>query len=172
MIEKISLRKYNLGDIRHIMKLFVNDKILRPVSVPKKASEITRAYEMKWLKKTIGQYRKKNPEEYNLVITMNDEPIGGIGIGSINYYNNRAACGYWIGEPYWSRGYGTKALKVFLKEVIKKFKLVRIVAYTNDYNKASARILEKNGFRLECIRKKAVKEGRRYLNDKQYVLVK
>ncbi len=172
MIEKITLRKWKKSDINTIMEFFVNEKIVRPLNVQKKFKDIDRKFEVKWLSGTIKNYKTKKPEEYNLAIILNNQVIGGIGLGSINYYHNKADCGYWLAQPYWGKGYTTKALKAFIDEMIKKFKLVRLTAYVNEYNKSSARVLEKNGFKLECIRRKAVKDGNKHISDKQYALVK
>ena len=161
-----------MTDIENIMKSFVNDKILKNINLPKEAKEITKSYEMKWLKNTTKNYKSKKPEEYNLAIIINGNFVGGIGLHKINYSNNNAEVGYWIAESYWGKGYATNALKKFLKEVIRKFKLVRLTAYVNDYNKGSQRVLEKNGFKFECTRKKSVRRGNKYINDKQYALIK
>ena len=161
-----------MSDINALMNLLANDKILKDMDSPKRAKEITRSGEIKWLKDVIKNYKIKEPEEYNLAITVGDNFIGTIGVNEFDYKNNNAEIGYWIGEPYWGKGYATLALKKFLKELFRKFKLVRIYAYVNDYNKASQKVLENCGFKLEGIRRKVVKEGNKYLNDKQYSLIK
>lgn len=169
---KLILRKFRVIDIGNIMKLFVNNRILNDINLPKKAKEITKSYEMKWLKNTIKNYKLRKPEEYNLAIIIDGDFIGGIGLHKINHNHNNAEVGYWIGEPYWGKNYATLALRKFLKEIFRKFKLVRVVGYVNDYNRGSQRVLEKNGFKFECIRKKAVKKGNKYINDKQYSLIR
>lgn len=171
-MERLILRKFRMSDIDVLMKLFVNDKVLRDINLPKKAKEITKTYEMKWLKNTIENYKSKKPEEYNLAIIVGDNFVGGIGLHKINHINNNAEVGYWIAESYWRKDYATLALKKFLKEVSRKFKFVRICGYVNEDNIASQKVLEKSGFKLEGIRRKAVKKGNEYINDKQYALVK
>lgn len=171
-MEKLKLRKLRASDIDEIMKNFINEKILTNINIPKKANEITKSFEMKWFRNVIKNYKLKKPKEYTLAIIIKSKPSGVIDLHKIDYDNRNAEVGCWIAEQYWGKGYGTTALKEFLKEINKRFNFIRITGYVNEDNVGSQRILEKNGFKLECIRKKAVKKGSKYINDKQYALVK
>jgi ribosomal-protein-alanine N-acetyltransferase len=78
--------------------------------------------------------------------------------------------GYFIGEPYWGKGIATKAVESMLAYIEKQFDVVRIFAEVFEHNKASMRILRKNGFHLESIRQKAVIKDGVIMDD--YVWVK
>jgi RimJ/RimL family protein N-acetyltransferase len=52
--------------------------------------------------------------------------------------------GYWLGRDYWGRGLASEALGAFL-QIVKERPLRATVAPAN---RASVRVLEKNGFRL------------------------
>ena len=169
--ETITIRKLAIKDIDAIMKNFVNDSVLDKVNQQKKAKELTKKDEMKWLKSTIKNYSLKKPSEYNLAIIVSKRVVGAIGTHKIDYDNHNAEIGYWLGEEYWGKGYVTSALKEFIKIIEKKFTLTRLTAYVNENNPASARVLEKNGFFYECTRKKSVRKNKGYINDKQYARV-
>ncbi len=57
----------------------------------------------------------------------------------------------------------TKVRKVFIKYAFKQYKLRRIYALCRTHNKASARVLEKSGFKLEgTIKNDVLKDGKYY----------
>lgn len=75
-------------------------------------------------------------------------------------YRINAEIGYWIGEPYWRKGYATDAVKLLLDYAFKELNLLRVYAYVFEYNIASMRVLEKAGFEKEAeIKSSIIKEG-------------
>lgn len=52
--------------------------------------------------------------------------------------------GYWIGKPFWGRGYATQALAAFLAEFPERPLRARVAPH----NAGSIRVLEKCGFRF------------------------
>ena len=95
-------------------------------------------------------------------IINGEEAIGGIGLVlQADVYRRSAEIGYWLGEPFWGRGIATGALGALVKHAFTAFDLVRLYATVFEWNPASMRVLEKNGFKLEGImRKSVVKDGR------------
>lgn len=60
-----------------------------------------------------------------------------------------AMMSYCVFEPdCWGRGIASKALGLFLREIVPKFGLETVGAFTYADNLPSVRVLEKNGFRL------------------------
>ena len=106
---------------------------------------------------------KANGPGYNYAI-FNEENIfvGGCGIiPKKDIYRLTAEVGYWIGQPYWGRGYATAAAKQLADIAFNDLKLVRIYAEVFACNPASMRVLEKAGFTLDAILKKnMIKEGK------------
>lgn len=58
----------------------------------------------------------------------------------------RAELGYWIGRPYWGRGYATSAARRLLAHGFERMDLDAVVARCFALNHASARVIEKLGF--------------------------
>jgi ribosomal-protein-alanine N-acetyltransferase len=58
-----------------------------------------------------------------------------------------AELGYWIGRPYWGRGYATEAGRAVLAFAFRHLALERIVVSAMLDNPASHRVIEKLGFR-------------------------
>lgn len=168
----IKLRKFKLSDANNLHKLFANDKVLKNLSGNMKAKKITIEQEKDYIKNTISNYKPRNPKVYHLAITINNKIIGSIGAHKINYKTLEAEIGYWIGENYWGKGYATKAIKQISKRLFNKFNLKKIKASPFSSNKASQKALEKAGFKFEKERKKAIKKGKKLLNDKIYSILK
>ncbi len=53
--------------------------------------------------------------------------------------------GYWVGRPYWSRGYATEAVQL-MESVAQNRGIRRLAAETFPHNQASQRVLVKAGF--------------------------
>ncbi|MFZ0263888.1 MAG: GNAT family N-acetyltransferase [Nitrososphaeraceae archaeon] len=72
--------------------------------------------------------------------------VGTISIKKIDLVNKKADLGYWIGEQYWGRGIATECLKLIIDYAFSaELGLKQLCAYVFPENKASIRVLEKNG---------------------------
>jgi RimJ/RimL family protein N-acetyltransferase len=68
--------------------------------------------------------------------------------------------GYWLGEPYWGRGWMTRAVQAASEWALDDYKLIRVFAHVFSHNVGSMRVLEKAGFEREGImRRSAIKNG-------------
>lgn len=107
-----------------------------------------------------------------LAIEANNDIAGCIGLELQEDISRLSAeLGYWIGEPYWKQGIATKAVAQMMEYTADAFpNLVRIFAKVFEHNKASMRVLEKNGFHLECIHKRSAIKNDKILDE--YVWVK
>lgn len=95
------------------------------------------------------------------VTTEADGLVGTIGL-DLAPQHRRAELGYWIGVPYWGRGYATEAVVVVLDHGFTQLGLERIHACHYLRNPASGRVLEKAGMRHEgTLRSHVVRFGRR-----------
>jgi RimJ/RimL family protein N-acetyltransferase len=63
----------------------------------------------------------------------------------------RAELGYWIGVPYWNKGFATEAARVVLEFAFARLHLRRIVARHYTANPASGRVLKKLGMTHEGV---------------------
>jgi RimJ/RimL family protein N-acetyltransferase len=143
----IKLRKYKERDLdRHLELFLMND-------ICKKINDKIREQEKEWLKKVIANYKKEKPDFFTIAIILNDKLIGNLVAEKIDYKNKTLEIGFWIGKDYWGKGITTKALNLFLKKIIKKFKPRKILAHHKKDNPASGRVLEKAGFNFESEKK-------------------
>ncbi|MBX3239915.1 MAG: GNAT family N-acetyltransferase [Chitinophagaceae bacterium] len=81
-----------------------------------------------------------------------------------------AELGYWVGEPFWGKQVATIAVRQMTEYTFSYFpQIIRLFARVFEFNKASMRVLEKNGFHLESIQKRAVIKNDRILDDYVWV---
>ncbi|MEI7801911.1 MAG: GNAT family protein, partial [Bacteroidota bacterium] len=98
----------------------------------------------------IAEFEKENPQKV-FGIFLNDEPIGSVGVfPDADIYRKNAELGYWIGEPFWNKGYATEAVTAMLDYGFKSFEIERIYAAVFSYNDASKKVVEKSGFNFEA----------------------
>jgi RimJ/RimL family protein N-acetyltransferase len=67
-----------------------------------------------------------------------------------------AELGYWLGRRHWGSGLMTRVVATYLDWAVPALGLRRVEANVLDINAASVRVLEKNGFREEGLRRGAV----------------
>ena len=105
------------------------------------------------------------------LIYWNNEVAGEIGITiKEDVFRLNAEIGYFISKKFWGKGLATQAVKKMTDYTFKHFDVIRIVAGVFDFNKSSMKVLEKNGFYLESIRKNAVIKNDKIIDD--YIWVK
>ncbi len=80
--------------------------------------------------------------------------IGSVGVDDFKIgTTHRVEVGYWLAKAYRGQGLINVALSVFIQYAFNNLEVTRLTAHTLDFNVASAKILEKNRFKLEgCLR--------------------
>jgi len=97
----------------------------------------------------IAAQEKERLEGTAYVFTIKDgrELVGACGLHGIEGDCAREL-GFWIGPPYWGKGYATFGVKMVLHFAFKNLRLERVGSRALESNTASRRVLEKNGFHL------------------------
>ncbi|WEG12590.1 GNAT family N-acetyltransferase [Pullulanibacillus sp. KACC 23026] len=88
--------------------------------------------------------------EYPFAIYQKEsnEIIGTITI-RIDKNNNKGELGYWMGRNYWGKGYASEAVRALIFFGFNELNLNKICASALSKNKASIKVLEKNGLKKE-----------------------
>jgi len=106
---------------------------------------------LEWIDKQLAQ-----KPVTNFAITYKEKIAGSAGIIlNDDVYRNTIELGYFVGEPYWNQGIATEAVRVLCNHIQQQFKATRITARVFQYNRSSMKVLQKCGFHLEGIQKKA-----------------
>ena len=97
-----------------------------------------------------------------LAIEIDGEACGGIALRPGQGERAHAAeLGYWLGRRHWGQGRMTRIVAAYLDWAVPALGLARVEATVLEGNPASMRVLEKNGFLREGIRRSALrKQGR------------
>jgi RimJ/RimL family protein N-acetyltransferase len=104
-----------------------------------------------WIRYTMAQ--RELGREVNFAVMSDEEPSGaGIVVGVCGVLNiagtpRRGELGYWIGVPYWGRGYATAAAKALVRIVFEQYGVAELYSSCLVRNRPSFRVLEKTGFR-------------------------
>jgi ribosomal-protein-alanine N-acetyltransferase len=86
----------------------------------------------------------------------------GILVGSISAIagefekQKTAEIGYWVAKHYWGKGIATNALQKFTHLLFENTDLIRLNASVFEGNLASAKVLQKCGYKLEAVLEKAI----------------
>ena len=82
-----------------------------------------------------------------------------------------AELGYWFGRPFWGKGVATEAVRQMCALGFAEWDIVRIFAEPFSRNRASCRVLEKNGFQHEGTKRLSVYKRGKLLDSELYALV-
>ena len=104
-------------------------------------------------------------------IVVDGQVVGSISVErKAGDEHNIGELGYMILTPWWSKGIGTEAVRQMCSIARKELGLGRISATVFEGNRASERVLEKNGFRLEETKTGAVVKGGKAMDVRVYRL--
>ena len=110
-----------------------------------------------WIRLVEAQPRP--PMQFGVI--LGDAAIGGIGLEKrADVHRKTAEIGYWLGRRHWGKGIATAAVRRLTEHAFAAFDLERLEAAVFAWNPASARVLEKAGYRLEARLERSVfKDG-------------
>ncbi len=112
-----------------------------------------------WIESYAPEYAKGTTLRFAITLAESGELVGAMGL-RIERDHHRAELGYWIGTPYWNRGFATEAARAVIAFGFESLQLHRIHANHLTRNPASGRVMEKAGMRYEgALREHVLKWG-------------
>ena len=69
-----------------------------------------------------------------------------VGVVTINEMKNQPSIDYWVGQPYWGKGYATSAVHQAIQYGVLRLSIDRFVSKALRMNLRSHKVLTKNGF--------------------------
>jgi len=141
---RLILRKPTLADAEAVFIRYASDpEVTRYLGWPRHQSiDDTKAFltfsDAEWSRWPAGPYLIESRSSHKL--------LGGTGLGFEDL--SRAVTGYVLARDAWGHGYATEALTAIV-DIAEAVGVVRLYALCHPDHPASARVLEKCGFRLE-----------------------
>jgi RimJ/RimL family protein N-acetyltransferase len=134
---RLILRAPRLGDAKAIAAL-ANDR-----QIAENTARIPHPYKLSDAKDWIGGANKK-PDEEQYVITLADGTL--IGACGIEQPDGAPSIGYWLGQPFWRKGYATEAVRALIDHAFSDLEHEDLQACARVTNPASRHVIEKCGF--------------------------
>ena len=157
--DRLQLRSFALTDATAVQEL------AGAVEIASMTANIPHPYLDGMAEEWIGGHAEAfaRGELANQAITLRStaELIGAIGL-VISAQQHRAELGYWIGRPYWGRGYCTEAARAIVAFGFEQLDLHRIVATHFARNPASGRVMQKLGMAREGLLRQHLSKGTHY----------
>lgn len=144
--EKVYLREVRLEDVNERYYVWMNDPDINQYMETRFQPQ-GKDYILQYVK-----FHKDKSDEpfFAICLKSNDEHVGNIKLGPIDYHHRVADISYFIGEKaYWGKGLATEAIKLVLGFGFRVLDLKKIKAGTYISNKGSRGVLRKNGFIVE-----------------------
>lgn len=104
------------------------------------------------------------------ITTPRDGLIGAVGL-MLEREAGIGELGYWIGVPYWGRGYATEAARAVVCYGFERLALKRIAARAFCRNPASSRVLRKIGMLHEGTQRRALLKNDELLDTELYAIL-
>jgi RimJ/RimL family protein N-acetyltransferase len=163
--ERLRIRAYREADIAELVPL------IGAREVAATTGRIPHPYSEEDAREFLAQIEVER--EVRLAITLRDggRLIGGIGLRLFEPHE-QAELGYWLGVPYWGKGYATEAAREMLRYGFQDLKLHRIFATQFANNPASGRILKKLGMRHEGCQREHFRKWDQFVDLELYGLLR
>ncbi|QYR21982.1 GNAT family N-acetyltransferase [Paenibacillus sp. sptzw28] len=144
--ERLVLRPFELGDSVQVQKLAGDIEVARttlsiPYPYPDGAAE-------SWISGCHGRSETGDGFAFAMVGKDNSVLIGCISI-NIAKPHNRGELAYWVGRPFWGKGYAAEAAKQVVQFGFETLKLNKIWAAAMVKNPASSNVMSKVGMKHE-----------------------
>ena len=106
-------------------------------------------------------------------IVVEGHAVGSIGIFlGTDVYEKSAELGYWLAEEFWGKGIMSAAVGQLCQAAFERFDIVRIYAEPFAHNTGSRRVLERNGFTMEGIKRNGVFKSGKVFDYCMYALLR
>jgi RimJ/RimL family protein N-acetyltransferase len=139
---RLVLRAPRRSDIKAIASL-ANDR-----RIAANTARIPHPYGIEDAEQFIASVNKREGEAC-FVIMLECAPVG---VCSVDLREDGPEVGYWLGVPYWGRGFATEAVRALIGHAFGDLEHEALISGARVNNPASRRVLEKCGFQWTGVR--------------------
>lgn len=167
--ERLRLRQLMHDDAEAVIDVFSTEAMLRylnidPTDTPEKAIEL-----IDWLNRMFEEGIAVN---WGITLLNDDTVIGTCGNYGWDKSNRKVDIGYHIIQPLWGKGYATEAARDVVAWCFDNLNVHRIQADCTEGNIGSERVLLKCGFTHEGTWRESCWEHERFVNIRQFGLLR
>jgi [ribosomal protein S5]-alanine N-acetyltransferase len=123
-----------------------------------------------WIGTHAAAWRARRLATWAIVERASSALAGSIGL-QLEFEHARAELGYWVGVPYWGRGFATEAAAAVVAFAFDGLRLNRVHAHHFGRNPASGRVLEKIGMKCEGTHRQSIRKGGRFEDIATYAML-
>lgn len=146
--KRLEIRLLGEADLPALYAMYSHPEVMRYWSYPP-WTEMDQARQM--LQDTLSSYQDGSGLQLGIERKADRVLVGVCSLFQIHKTSRRAEIGYLLGLPYWGSGIMHEALQAFVSYAFITLQLNRLEADIDPRNLASARTLERLGFKLEGI---------------------
>jgi RimJ/RimL family protein N-acetyltransferase len=167
--ERLTLRLFEPADAPAVRRLagayeVALNTLTIPHPYPEGAAE-------EWIASNEKAFDEGKMLNFAIVVRETGEVAGSIGL-VMTLQHDKAEIGYWIGVPYWNRGYATEAARALFDYGFSEWNLNRIDAGHFDRNPSSGRVMQKAGMQYEGRFRQYIKKWDEYLDVDYYAILR
>ena len=167
--ERLILRPFSLSDAKDIQRLAGQRDIADTTMTIPHPYEDGMAEE--WIAGEEAAGKDGKAITLAIVLRGDESLTGAIGL-KIQSQHDKAELGYWIGKPFWNRGYATEAARALLDYGFRELGLNRVHAAHMARNPSSGRVMEKLGMVYEGTARQDLKKGGAYEDLVSYAILR
>lgn len=155
--DRLLLRPFTSADAKDVQRL-AGDKAIADTTLNIPHPYLDGVAE-EWIATHQSGFEARKVVNFAVVSRDTGELFGCASLINLSARYERAELGYWIGRPYWNKGYCTEAARAVVEYGFSVLELRRIYARFLKRNPASGRVMEKIGMLREgCLREHAKKQ--------------
>lgn len=139
------LRGIRMDDAEAYYEYISDPEVTRLTSIVITSFGNTKSYIPKW----IERFKKKESILWAIATKSDDRVIGVCNLFNWDVESSRAEIGYHLARKYWNKGIMTATIKAITRYAFETLNFNRIEAMVMVGNSASAKVLEKVGFKKE-----------------------
>jgi RimJ/RimL family protein N-acetyltransferase len=141
--QRLSLRPFTPEDAKDVQKLAGNKNVSeQTLNIPYPYRD---GMAEAWISNQTHNWKNGTEVIYAITDKNSKQLLGTVSLVKTDH--SKAELGYWVGEPYWGRGYCTEAVKALFEFAFTNLDIGKIVAEHVRSNHTSGRVMEKTGMR-------------------------
>jgi RimJ/RimL family protein N-acetyltransferase len=159
LTKRLILRPFELSDAKNVQRL-AGDRAIADTTL-----SIPHPYEdgaaEQWISTHQAGFESRELANFAITRRTNGELLGAVGLAIVSQFE-RAELGYWMGVPYWNKGYCTEAAAAVVEYAFTQLNMHRLYAIHFKRNPASGRVMQKLGMKREGVLRQHVKKWDSY----------